>query len=117
MSKMRIAVMLPGGHLLPENRRLMKQLGCTDVIGPGHRPQPESKVWEYADIMQDKRQVERDGLRFEVFEGSPRADKIFWNLPGKEEQLENFCKSLKNLGAAGIRVIQAMPAPLVPNMS
>ena len=117
MSKMRIAVMLPGGHLLPENRRLMKQLGCTDVIGPGRRPQPESKVWEYADIMQDKRQVERDGLRFEVFEGSPRADKIFWNLPGKEEQLENFCKSLKNLGDAGIRVIQAMPAPLVPNMS
>jgi len=117
MSKMRIAVILPGGHLLPENRRLMKQLGCTDVIGPGSRPQPESEVWEYADIMQDKMQVERDGLRFEVFEGAPRADKIFWNLPGRDEQLENFCKSLKNLGEVGIKVIKVQHMPAVPNMA
>ena len=117
MSKMRFAVMLPGRHLLPQNRRLMKQLGCTDVIGPGYRRQPEAEIWEYADIMQDKKQVEGDGLRYEVFEGSPRAEKIFWNLPGKEEQLENFCKSLKNLGDAGIKVIQATPGHPVPNMS
>ncbi len=76
---------LPGGHLLPENRRLMKQVGCTDVIGAGPRLRPESEVWEFADIMQDKIQVERDGLRFEVLEDAPRAEKIFWNLPGRDE--------------------------------
>ena len=117
MPKMRFAVILPGGHLLPENRRLMKQLGCTDVIGGAPQLQPESEVWEYVDIMQDKMQVERDGLRFEVFEGAPRADKIFWNLPGRDEQLENFCKSLKNLGEAGIKVVQAQPMPALPNMA
>lgn len=116
MVKMRFAVMLPGSHLLAENRRLMKQLGCTDVIGTGPRLRPESEVWEYADIMQDKMQVERDGLRFEVLEDAPRAEKIFWNLPGRDEQLENFCKSLKNLGETGIKVIKVQHMPPVPNV-
>ncbi len=110
MVKMRFAMVFPGSHLLPENRRLMKQLGCTDVIAAEHyepRLLPESEVWEYADIMRDKRAVERDGLRLEVFEASPPAEKIFWNLPGRDEQLENFCKSLKNLGDAGIKVVRA----------
>jgi len=116
MVKMRFAVNLPGGALTPENRILMKQLGCTDVIGSGPRLRPESEIWEYADIMQDKRQVERDGLRFEVLEDAPRAEKIFWNLPGREEQLEHFCKSLENLGAAGIKVVRVQHLPPVPNM-
>lgn len=121
MSKMRFAVHLPGGHLLPENRRLMVQMGCTDVIGNGPRgvlygaprATPMTEVWDYADIMLDKVQVERDGLRFEVLEDAPNAEKIFWNLPDKEEQLENFCTSLKNLGDAGIKVIKVQHMPPV----
>ena len=116
MVRMRFAVFLPGGHLVPENRMLMKQLGCTDVIGSGPRLRAESEVWEYADIMQDKRQVENDGLRFEMLEDAPRAEKIFWNLEGREEQLENFCKSLENLGDAGIEVVKVQHMPPVPNM-
>ena len=116
MVRMRFAVVLPGGHLVPENRMLMRQLGCTDVIGSGPRLRAESEVWEYADIMQDKRQVENDGLRFEVLEDAPRAEKIFWNLEGREEQLENFCKSLENLGDAGVEVIKVQHMPPVPNM-
>ena len=99
MSKMRFAMHLfPGDFRRTEGRRLMVQLGCTDVIGSGPRGMPYgygaplgssiTDVWEYADIMHDKMQVERDGLRYEVFEDAPRAEKIFWNLPGKEEQLE-----------------------------
>ena len=121
MSKMRFAATLPGGHLLPENRRLMVQMGCTDVIGSGPRnvlygaprATPVTEVWDFIDIAQDKRQVERDGLRFEVLEDAPNAEKIFWNLPGKEEQLENFCTSLKNLGDAGIKVIKVQHMPPV----
>lgn len=116
MSKMRFSVILPGGHRLPENRRLMKQMGCTDVIGGAPHLRPESEVWEYADLMNDKREVERDGLRYEVFEGAPNAEKIFWNLPGRDEQLEHFCQSLKNLGDAGIKVIKVQHMPPVPLM-
>ncbi len=120
MSKMRFALTTgPGDYLTPQGRRFMKQLGCTDVIGHGPRnrlygaprAKPETEVWEYADIVHDKMQVERDGLRFEVLEDAPNAEKIFWNLPGRDEQLENFCKSLKNLGDAGIKVIKVQHMP------
>lgn len=116
MVKMRFAVSLPGGWRVHENLVLMAQLGCTDVIGGAPRLRPESEVWEYADIMQDKRQVERAGLRFDVFEGGPPAEKIFWNLPGRDEQLEHFCKSIENLGAAGVKVVKIQHMPPVPNM-
>jgi len=96
-------------------------MGCTDVIGAGpsgtlygaSRGIPMTEVWDYADIMHDKMQVERDGLRLEVLEDAPNAEKIFWNLPGREEQLENFCTSLKNLGDAGIKVIKVQHMPPV----
>jgi mannonate dehydratase len=61
-------------------------------------------------------QVERDGLKFEVLEDAPDAEKVFWNLPGRDDQLESFCKSLKNLGDAGIRVIKVQHMPPVPIM-
>jgi mannonate dehydratase len=102
----------------------MVQMGCTDVIGSGPRDiiygaarvTPVTEVWDYADIMHDKMQVERDGLRFEVLEDAPNAEKIFWNLPGREEQLENFCTSLKNLGDAGIKVIKVQHMPPIRHM-
>lgn len=123
MTRMRFAANLPGGYLLPENRRLMLQMGCTDVIGHGPRyiggaprARPEFEVWEYADIVMDKMQVENDGLSFEVLEDAPNAEKIFWNLPGRDEQLANFCKSLKNLGDAGIKVVKVQHMPPIPLM-
>ena len=97
MSKMRFAVRLPGGPLRPDNRRLMKQLGCTDVIV--QQPEPG------ANLLLEKIEIENDGLRCEVIDGSPRADKILWNRPGRDEQLEEFCTTLEHWGEAGIKVI------------
>ena len=121
MPKIKFAVMLPGGYLRPENRKLMVQMGCTDVIGS--RPQSISRtrpgnneVWEYADIIHEKMQVERDGLRLEVLEDAPNAEKIFWNLPGRDEQMEAFCKSLENLGRAGIKVVKVQHMPPIHQM-
>jgi mannonate dehydratase len=116
MTKMRFTDMLPGGYHLPANRKLLLQMGCTDVIGNGPRNRGNSEIWEYADILMEKMQVENDGLRFEVLEDAPNAEKIFWNLPGRDEQMENFCKSLKNLGLAGIKVIKVQHMPPVPLM-
>jgi mannonate dehydratase len=115
MVKMRFAVNLPGGVYRTENLVMMRQLGCTDVIGHGPRTPAGSEVWERGDLAQMKRHVENYGLRLEVFEDGPRIHKMIYNLPGREEQLENFCKSLENLGAAGIKVIKPQHMPPVPN--
>jgi mannonate dehydratase len=121
MVKMRFAVSLPGGPYRPENLRLSSQLGCTDVIGSGphafhavygaSRPVEDAEVWAFSDLIQMKQQVEDFGLRLEVFEDGPTMEKIIYNLPGREEQLEHFCQSLENLGAAGIRTIKPQHMP------
>ncbi|MEM2905459.1 MAG: mannonate dehydratase [Candidatus Bathyarchaeia archaeon] len=114
MVRMRFAVILPGGAYKVENLILSRQLGCTDVIGHGPMLPPGSEVWEQGDLAQLKRHVESYGLRLEVLEDGPRIEKIIYNLPGREEQLEHFCKSLENLGKAGIKVIKPQHMPPVP---
>jgi len=116
MVKMRFAVNLPGYQYSARNLALSKQLGCTDVIGHGPRPILGSEVWEYGDMAQLKWTVERYGLRLDVLEDGPRIDRVIYNLSGREEQLENFCKSLRNLGKAGIKVIKPQHMPPVPLM-
>jgi len=116
MVRMRFAVILPGYLYSAENLALSKQLGCTDVIGHGPRLIPGSEVWEYGDLAQLKLTVERYGLRLDVLEDGPGIEKIIYNLPGREQQLENFRKSLRNLGKAGIKVIKPQHMPPVPLM-
>jgi mannonate dehydratase len=94
-----------------EHMRLAKQLGCTDVIGYGPRIAPSSEVWDFGELVRMKRRVEDFGLRLDVLEDGPPIEKIMLGLPGREEQLEHFCKSLENLGAAGIRVIKPQHMP------
>jgi len=73
------------------------------------------RFWECGDLAQLRRHVENFGLRLEVLEDGPRIHKIMYNLPGREEQLGNFCESLENLGAVGIKVIKPQHMPPLPN--
>jgi len=107
---MRFAVIL-GDCYSTENLRVSKQLGCTDVVGHGPPVALGSEVWEFGDLVRMKRRVEDSGLRLDVLEDGPPIEKIMLGLPGREEQLENFCKSLENLGAAGIHTIKPQHMP------
>ena len=88
---------------------LEKQLGCTDVIG--HGPTTGGEIWEYRDLVELKNRVEGFGLRLDTLEDGPRIDKIMLGLPERGEQRENFCRSLENLGRAGIRTIKPQHMP------
>lgn len=115
MVRMRFAVTLPGGVYKPENLILARQLGCTDVIGHGPATPPDSEVWEYGDLVHLKRHVENFGLRLDVLEDGPRMHRLLYDMPGANEQLESFRKSVENLGKAGIKVIKPQHMPPVPN--
>jgi len=102
-----------------ESLKLAKQIGCTDVIGHGP-PAPSigiedtgTEVWAVADLVKMKRQADDHGLRLEIFEHCPPIDKIMLNLEGREEQLENFCRSVENVAEAGIHTINASSAEWV----
>lgn len=111
MTKMRFAIITPWDRYTAESLHLAKQLGCTDVIGRGPQPNPPSEVWDFSDLVRMKRRVEDFGLRLDVLEDGPPIDKIMLGLPGRDEQLEHFCKSLENLGAADIHTIKPQHMP------
>ena len=92
----------------PDSLKIAKQIGCTDVIGHGPPAPPigiedtGSEVWAVEDLVEMRRQAENHDLRLEIFEHCPPIGKILLSLEGREEQLENFCKSVENVAEAGI---------------
>jgi mannonate dehydratase len=111
---MRFALNLPGGPYSRYNLLLSRQSGCTDVIGHGPKPIESSTIWEYGDLLQLKAIVEGFGLKLDVLEDGPKIDKILYDLKGWEKQIEDFKKSLINLGKTGIKVIKPQHMPPVP---
>ncbi|MDH5686548.1 MAG: mannonate dehydratase [Candidatus Bathyarchaeota archaeon] len=90
-----------------EKFRLAKQLGVSDIVGgpPVQRGQPRPDVWEFLPLLHQKKMAEDVGLRLEVIESNPPMDEIIFGLPGRDRQIENFCKTLRNMGAAGYSVL------------
>jgi mannonate dehydratase len=110
---MRFAITTGRDPYSTENLRTAKQLGCTDIIGRGPILEPGDEVWEFGDLVRIKSRVEDFGLRLDVLEDGPRIEKIMLGLPDRDEQLENFRTSLRNIAAAGIKVIK--PQHMPPN--
>ncbi|MFK3677964.1 mannonate dehydratase [Microbacterium sp. NPDC090218] len=83
-----------------------RQLGLTgvDLVFPAI---PHDRgYWELEDIIAIRERCESEGLKVEVLENVPHEmiDKVILGLPGRELQIENICKSIRNMAAAGITV-------------
>ena len=95
------------GRIDDEFLAFASQIGATDVAGVSSSKLSTDKgYYELQDLMHIRDQVERAGLRWTVISGTPAdwTDKIKLGLPGRDEQIENWCKTIKNVGAAGIPV-------------
>jgi len=62
------------------------------------------RLWDYAPMLHLKTRYEDAGLTLAVIESSPPMDKIRLGLPGRDEEIEDICLFLRNLGALDIRV-------------
>ena len=51
-----------------------------------------------------RQRIEDAGLRWAVLDGMPAEwkHKIKLGLPGRDEQIANWCRTLENMGAAGV---------------
>ena len=90
--------------------RLARQIGVSDIVGvlPNRSPLPEREqgpVWEYLEFVQTRQQVENAGLALSVIESIPISDRITLGLPGRDEDLDRFCQSVRNMGRAGIPIL------------
>lgn len=63
--------------------------------------------WEYMDLLRLRTMVEDQGLRLEALENVPGhyMDKIHLGVQGRDEQIEAYCKTIRNMGRAGIPLL------------
>ena len=84
--------------------RLAGQIGITQIVGG--RPKGDSgPVWDFMALLRMRQQVEAAGLKLTVIESIPISDRIKLGLDGRDEDLDYFCESLRNMGAAGIPIL------------
>lgn len=110
-----------GSTLTDENMVFLRQIGVDSVVvsfpdlGPneakGKSPLPrlrEGNYYEVEDLVILKKWVESHGLKldglFVMFNHT--WDKVILGQPGRDEQIENWNKSLRNMGKAGIPIYQ-----------
>jgi D-mannonate dehydratase len=85
-----------------------RQLGLTSVQlhNPTNLPE-EHGYWTYESLRALRERCEADGLLVEGLENVPAAhfNKIQRGLPGRDEQLENYRRTVRNLARAGITLL------------
>ncbi len=83
------------------------QVGATDVVVAEQAVPSEKGYYDYLDLLHMRTRIEDAGLKLFAIENIPPeyCDKILAGLPGRDEQIENWCRSLTNMGRAGIPVL------------
>ncbi len=66
---------------------------------------PVGEVWPREAIKALKTTIEAAGLSFEVVESVPVHEDIKLGKPDRDQLIDNYCETLKNLGAEGIKVV------------
>lgn len=97
-----------------ERLQLAKQLGVSDIIGgpPIQDERSNPEIWEFLPLLHYKRMVEDAGFRLEIIEAIPPMEEIMLGLPGRDKQIDNLSKTLRNMGAAGYHILAYSFAPL-----
>ena len=66
---------------------------------------PVGQVWSRERIRQLKSDVEQSGLKLSVIESVPVHEDIKLGRPTRDELIDNYIQTIKNLGAEGINVV------------
>ena len=83
------------------------QLGATDAVCGRDSLPSDRGYYEYGDLVRLRRRIEDGGLRLWATENVPhrRYVKIMLGQRGRDEEIENWCTSLRNMGKAGVPVL------------
>jgi len=95
----------------PEDKlwHLVKQCGADHVVGSfGGRWDRErtadEQPWSYGPLERLKKAYETGGFELAVIESRPPTDKIKLGQPGRDEQIEQVCEFIRNMGRLHIPV-------------
>lgn len=82
----------------------VRQAGATGVVSALHHVAC-GELWTPEEILSRKSEIEAAGLKWSVVESLPVHEDIKQNTGQAQMYLERYCQSLRNLAAAGLRVI------------
>ena len=66
---------------------------------------PVGEVWPMEEILKIKEACEKHGLIFDIVESVPVHEDIKLGKPTRDKYIEVYCQNIKNLSAAGVKVI------------
>lgn len=66
---------------------------------------PVGETWPVEKIEALKTRIESHGLRFEVIESVPVHEDIKLGKPNRDRLIANYCQTLRNLAACGLKVV------------
>lgn len=83
---------------------MLRQIGVEGIVTALHEI-PNGEVWPLEAILSQKAYIEAHGLRWSVVESLPVSEAIKYGGDERDELIENYKKSLANLGKAGVKTI------------
>ena len=66
---------------------------------------PVGEVWSRERIRQLKQDVEASGLKLSVIESVPVHEDIKLGKPTRDQLIDNYIQTIKNLGAEGVNIV------------
>ncbi len=85
-----------------ERMALARQIGVTDLVTTLPNGGP---IWDFDAIVHHKERIADAGLTWSVVESLPISDRITLGLEGRNEDIDAYCQTIRNLGAAGIGIM------------
>ena len=83
----------------------IKQIpGVTGLVWALHDKQP-GEVWEIDEIEKVRKQIEGYGFNMDVVESVNVHDDIKVGLPTRDQYIENYKQTLRNLAKFGVKVV------------
>lgn len=92
----------------PERLRYMAQMGATHVVtslpAEGRRNR-QGDIWAFEGMLAQRKEIESYGLKLSVYEGVPVPERVKLGQDGRDEDIENYCESIRNMGRAGVPIL------------
>lgn len=92
------------GRKDPITLDMLRQIGVEGIVTALHNI-PLGEVWPREEIRSLRQEIERHGMRWSVIESLPVTETIKYAGKDRDEQIEIYKQSMRNLAAEGVKTI------------